>query len=174
MADLEPMAVIPPKTGVITEEDKAFANSVVATFPECFLGGSYIVNGDDAHDIDVVVPHSIWPAVRSHFAGQIGKVQKEIPTEDEDITEEDRLVCVYRRGNVDLLVIRDTYVGTYRAAVEAMKANPELYRTREERVRLHVRLADELRLEHGWDTEEIVVARRRKRYGKGGSSGDYT
>lgn len=164
---------MPVKDGIITDADEAFAESIVARWPDTFRGGSYIVHGRDAGDIDVVIPHRLWPEIRAALAGQVMKVQKEFPTEEEDITEEDRLVCVYRRGNVDLLVIRDAYVESYANAVRDMRDRPEDFLTREARVRVHVYYADELRREHGWPLEEDIVRKRRHRFKAWGGTGEY-
>lgn len=156
----------------LLDEDVAFAQEVLALCPGSFLGGSYIVKGRQAHDIDVVIPNHRWPELRKALSGRIVKVRTDIPTEQEDISDlpdDERLVTVYRRWNVDLLVIHDDYVKTYAEAVRQMTERPEDYWEREDRVALHVRLADEQRAERGLPDELTIIARRKA----SGRSGQY-
>lgn len=151
--------------GMITPEDIAFAAEVVQFTPGSFLGGSYVVKGDEANDIDVIIPHAEWPRTRSHFSDRITKVRADIPTEQEDTADfedDERLVTVYRRGHVDLIVVRDDYTESYSRAVTAMVTDPERFAERPARVAIHVFYADEVRAERGLPLEaEIKAARRR-------------
>jgi hypothetical protein len=156
----------------LTDEDIAFADEVLALCPGSFLGGSYVVKGRAAHDIDVVIPNHRWAELRKALSGRIVKVRTDIPTEAEDISDlpdDERLVTVYRRWNVDLLVIHDMYVPTYQEAVRQMTDSPDLYQDREERVALHVRLADAVREERGLPDEFTIIAERKAR----GKTGEY-
>ena len=164
----------------ITDDDVAFAEEVLAFTPGSFLGGSYVVKGREAKDIDVIIPHAEWPRTREHFHGRIQKVLKEIPTEREDIhdLDDERLVTVYRRGAVDLIVVADAYLGSYRAATDAMRADPVRYAERPARVAIHIFEADKVREKLGRPLEAELRANRRTLspvgggHG-GGSSGDY-
>jgi hypothetical protein len=161
------------KSGVITQDDVDFANEVVRfTAGAAFLGGSYVVNGTKAHDIDVVIPHGIWPVVRSFFAGRICKVRMDVPVEAEDsmdFPDEERLVTVYRRYNVDLIVVRDDYVDSYHEATKTMAANPERFQERSARVAIHIHYADQVRLARGTPLEAEIKAARRRRVRDGES-----
>lgn len=167
---------IPIKTGRIEDEDVEFAEEVLRLCPGSFLGGSYVALGRAAGDIDVVIPHAQWKDLRRALSGRIKKVRAEFPTEQEDTSDmpdDDRLVTVYRRGNVDLLVIHDGFVRSYEQAVHDIKSDPERFSTREARVAIHIHYADLHRAELGLPFEsEIIAARRRK--GQFGGSGDYT
>jgi hypothetical protein len=155
------------KTGKLTPEDIAFANEVVEyTSGAAFLGGSYVVKGAEAGDIDVVVPHGIWPVVRSQFKDRICKVRMDIPVEAEDsmdFPDEERLVTVYRRYNVDIIVVRDDYVESYHKATDIMAQNPERFQTRSARVAIHIHYADQVRLVRGTPLEAEIKAARRAR-----------
>jgi hypothetical protein len=154
----------------LQDDDIAFAEEVLAMCPGSFLGGSFVVKGRAAHDIDVVIPNAQWPALRKALSGRIVKVRTDIPTEAEDISDlpdDERLVTVYRRWNVDLLVIHDLYLPTYEEAVRQMTDSPDLYQERDARVALHVRLADAVREERDLPFESEIIARR-KSLGKTG------
>lgn len=156
----------------LLDEDVAFAEEVLALCPGSFLGGSYVVKGRQAHDIDVVIPNHRWPELRKALSGRIVKVRTDIPTEQEEISDlpdDERLVTVYRRWNVDLLVIHDLYVPTYKEAVRQMTERPSDFLEREARVALHIRLADEVREERGLPDELTIIATRKAR----GKTGEY-
>lgn len=143
----------------ITAEDYAFADEVTAFEPTSFYGGSFIVKGGAASDIDIVIPQGVWPRVREHFGSRIEKVQRDVPVEMEAVVPDDeRLVCVYRRGSVDLIVVADAYVGSYTKAIAAMRADPDRYAERPARVALHVHFADEVRLQRGLPLEAEIKA----------------
>lgn len=173
---METQSLIPAKTKVITDEDTAFAYEVLRLCPSAFLGGSYVVHGREAGDIDVVVPHKDWPALRSALSGRIAKVRKDIPTEAEDesdLLDDDRLVTVYRRGNVDLLVVKDEFIPSYRKAVEAMQRDPESFQDRDSRVAIHIYYADEYRREHDLPLEEEIIRARKANGGGARRTGEY-
>lgn len=176
---MEPMKVqetIPSKTKVITDEDVDFAYEVLRLCPKAFLGGSFVVHGRGAGDIDVVVPHVEWRALRAALSGRIMKVRRDIPTEAEDesdLLDDDRLVTVYRRGNVDLLVIKDEFIPSYQKAVAAMRRDPEAYQERDARVAVHIYYADEYRREHSLPLEEEIIRVRKANGGGAKRTGEY-
>ena len=146
---------------MITDDDESFVLEVLAFCPSAFRGGSYVIKGRDAGDIDVVIPHADWPRVRDHFAGRIEKVLRERPVELEaEIEEDERLVCVYRRGAVDLIVVSDMFVESYRFAIRDIVADPDRYAERPARVAIHVFYADEVRVRNGMLTEAEIRAKR--------------
>jgi hypothetical protein len=138
----------------ITKDDIDFANEVVNITPGSFLGGSYVVKGTEAGDIDVIVPLVSWEATRTHYGDRIQKVLRDIPvTEEAGVPDDERLVCVYRRGAVDIIVVADDYVEAYQKATIAIKADPVRFAERPARVAIHIFYADEVRVSKGLLTE---------------------
>lgn len=159
-----------PHAQMITEADAEFAAMVLTMVPGSFLGGSYVVKGADAGDIDVIIPHKEWPQARAALHGRIEKVRKELPTEEEDAGRElddDRLVTVYRRGSVDLIVVADAFIESYRKAISTMVADKPRFAERPARVAVHIYYADEVRIETGRLLEAELKAKR------GHGSGEY-
>jgi hypothetical protein len=108
--------------------------------PNSFIGGSYVVKGLEAADIDIVVPLFDCDVTKLEAAGfEQYRFESEDPKYAEALNDPlNRLVFTFRRGNLNLIVINNDYLPAYRGAVAAMAADPDRYAERDDRVRLHV------------------------------------
>lgn len=115
--------------------------------PNSFIGGSYVVKGLEANDIDIVVPLFDCDVSKLEAAGfEQYRFESGDPKYEEALTDPlNRLVFTFRRGNINLIVINNDYLPAYRGVVAVMAANPERYADREDRVHLHVKACTALK-----------------------------
>lgn len=127
----------------LTTEDVKQAEFFVKKFPECFIGGSFVVKYLDANDIDILIPWSLW----------VEKIRDLITPYSEDILGDPRyqvetqlyaLREARQMGNLQFLAIRDKFMDAYRGAVDEMKDSPELFMERDARIAVHRRYRQEV------------------------------
>lgn len=108
--------------------------------PNSFIGGSYVVKGLEANDIDIVVPLFDCDVSKLEAAGfEQYRFENGDPKYDEALNDPlQRLVFTFRRGNINLIVINNDYLPAYRGAVAAMVSYPDRYTERYDRVLLHI------------------------------------
>lgn len=117
------------------------AEAFVQKFPTCFIGGSFVVKGKAANDIDICVPWSLW----------VSDIRDKIMDSSCDILGDPRyaveqVLYALREArqwhDIQFLAIRDEYMPAYRDAVEEMKASPEAFQERDARVAVHKKHRD--------------------------------
>lgn len=116
-------------------------------FPH-IIGGSYVINPDAANDIDLYVPSYHEPDeeyIRNNGWRRLEQGDEKYPEIDNE-----RLHCVYEKINEDgfklnLIVVGACYWPAYVGAVVAMRANRELYQTRDERIALHKKYCSQIK-----------------------------
>lgn len=118
-------------------------DSVCKVFEYCtsaMLGGSQVVNKVAANDFDVFV-HQY--DIDNFNTARFGFRQLQQGDAKYDEIDHQRLFNVYEKlgtdgeKKVNVIVVGAVYWPAYIGAIYAMKANPELYQTRDERIKLH-------------------------------------
>lgn len=129
---------------MLSDETVAEAQDFIADYPASFIGGSYLVNPTGAKDIDIVVP--AWEHDESAFV-QSGYT-KFCHEDDSKYADDElqRIVGTYRKGDINLLVIKPVYYPAYLGAAAAMTRQPAAYMQRDERINLHVQLCKAVKL----------------------------
>lgn len=103
-----------------------------AKFRWAFVSGSYITNPDTANDVDLVIPE--WERPEGVLeANGFTRMNKEYG--DSVVVPE--LNGTWRKGSLNVLVIRSDYAVAYKAALLHMTISPDQYQTREDRIALH-------------------------------------
>lgn len=118
------------------------ASHFVSKVPGTFIGGSFVVNPTEANDIDIVVPLSTWLTACKE---KIIPNAVDILTHDDKYNEEVQTYALaecWQWGDIQFLAIRDDYIPAYRAAVQEMLANPELFQERDDRIAAHKKHRD--------------------------------
>lgn len=118
----------------------------ITTMCGAFIGGSFIVNSEEANDIDVVIGSSEYGSIKKTYTFledfEPSLVEQEVSTEYDHIYE---LIATYKYKGVNLLVVRDEFIAAYKGAVVEMMNNPDEYQTREARIELHQRYKQVIR-----------------------------
>ncbi|QIG67200.1 hypothetical protein [Rhizobium phage RHEph15] len=119
--------------------------TLLLRFTPHLIGGSYVVNPDAANDIDVLIHEYLHTGeLQTHL---LSKGFHTMRSDDEryDTIDNARLMAVYE-GKIgddkcNILVVGATFWPAYQGAIAAMRNDPELYTTRDERIELHRSLA---------------------------------
>lgn len=117
-----------------------------------YVGGSVIVNPDEANDFDIFMGRSAYGNTKPYkfrlTTWKIGGGKEETVFVDswDDRSEyyqsnntDNALHGTYRSecGKYNLIVVEDDFVLAFKIAANIMAAHPESYRDRDERIRLH-------------------------------------
>lgn len=127
---------------------------IMATQMGGLIGGSFVVDPDNANDIDIFVGASAFNlfAERRGYRGYCDHfVHNGIEFDDsfssgreyyESNNEDDALVTTLRStcGTYNVIVVQDDFVLAFKMALMRMTAAPEKFKTKAERVSLHHQL----------------------------------
>lgn len=128
-----------------TKEEKQLAGMMVygGEYDTIRIGGSYITNPDTANDIDLII--SAWEFYKKEehipweAQGWVKQCNDNGVASELEYDTDFAIICHYRKGAINLIVINNIFYPAYVGAIRAMHNNPELYQTREKRVELHSR-----------------------------------
>lgn len=116
------------------------------------IGGSFIVDRENANDIDVFTSRTAFARYcdkrvfgEEPYSFEQGVTFDRKQWDDcdryQESNKDDALVCTYRSDaegfNVNLIIVNDEYVVAFQAATNAMRRTPELFKDREARIKLH-------------------------------------
>ena len=130
----------------VTEEDIEIARTILDTYEGSFVGGSYIVNSEEANDIDILISPDQW--YKNYLWLKSAYPQwkyKDNGAIDAGYSQDHEINVVAYVGKVNLIVSKPDFIPAYKAAVVEMRRNPELYQTRDERVELHQSFKNKIR-----------------------------
>lgn len=122
---------------------------------EYMIGGSYVVDSKAANDVDIIVHELSHRALGSSMMGF-----HRLSSGDEKYDEIDhaRIIEIYEGkvadDKVNIIVVGSAFWPAYMGAVNEMRNNPEMYRSREDRVHLHRSLARQVAEIAGIDIAE--------------------
>lgn len=109
---------------------------------EYMIGGSYVVDKQAANDVDIIVHELSHRAIGPAMMGF-----HKLSSGDEKYDEIDhvRIIEIYEGkvagDKVNIIVVGSAFWPAYMGAVNEMRNNPDMYRSREDRVHLHRSLA---------------------------------
>lgn len=102
------------------------------------LAGSVHVNIDEANDIDIVVSYDQWERCqRDYNLKEFNLVQSATESDGTYQVALYELMAVWSCGKVNILVYNPDFIPAIKAAIRDMKRNPELFGTRDARIKLH-------------------------------------
>lgn len=112
---------------------------VLMNHDPAMIGGSYVVNPEQANDIDIIVHEFLH---HPEWLNNLGFVALQKGDKDYDEIDHVRLINVYERYAVDekkvnVIVVGAAFWPAYVGAIQWMKYYPHLYQTREQRIELH-------------------------------------
>lgn len=109
---------------------------------EYMIGGSYVVDKQAANDVDIIV-HEL--SHRAVGPAMMGFRKLSIGDEKYDEIDHVRIIEIYEGkvadDKVNIIVVGSAFWPAYMGAVNEMRNNPDMYRSREDRVHLHRSLA---------------------------------
>lgn len=138
------------RIGNFNQEDIDLTKLVMALHEDSFIGGSFVVHLWEANDIDIVVSTSA--ADHKWLGTNLYRQDFESNPAYDGIGE---LHSTYRKGNVNVLVVRDDFVDCYREAAQTMKTRPEQYQDRKQRVYFHQMLKNIVRRRLGQEEYDL-------------------
>lgn len=124
---------------------------IIATKMEGLIGGSFVVDPNNANDIDIFVgksaftvfmerrsyriysPEFVFNDIEFFDSFESGREYYESNNEDDALFTTYRSVC----GTYNLIVVNDDFVQAFKISLNIMTAWPEKYKTKEARVELH-------------------------------------
>lgn len=126
------------KEPVLDRHDTFLAAEILRTVHGSFLMGSYPVLKMEARDIDVAVPEAMWGAFTKLWGTRFDLTHNA----DEEVYTDDApaFLANYRNldgGRVNVLIIRDRYVGAMMNAAAVAAAEPEYYKDATVRIALY-------------------------------------
>lgn len=114
--------------------DYQLALELIARVPDSFIGGSYIIDPDNANDIDIVVPQRSHSYLSTDNCLKYG-LHSYSPTGEEyeqDVVLE-YIIQLYRgNGGINVIVVADHYYVAYLAGKLEYERNPDKYRGNKE------------------------------------------
>lgn len=143
---IDPISVLAVATGlvpaqsvepIITQESRDLAHELVERFG-VHRGGSYLVKGNYANDIDLFMTNDVFVGV----CDWLYKNGHNITVNDAGakLYEDDggyALHAVVNIGQVQLIVVKDHYEPAYIKAAEMMQRDPGQFQDKADRVALH-------------------------------------
>lgn len=132
--DLSPIAV----ETFVRPDEVAKAIRITQLFPDATLGGSFIVLGYAAHDVDVFMNWDTWRKVITWLTEQGQEViYKNHKLSDYKHDAGYALLTVADWGQVQFIVIKDEYMPAYEKCAELMNKDPHLFQDKADRIALH-------------------------------------
>lgn len=122
---------------ILTVADVALANSI-AEKAGGQLGGSYLVHGVYANDIDVFMTEHQWRQIDNWLFEQ--GIYPDVNDAGAKLYEDDggyALDGVYNIGKVQIILVKPHYVAAYERCAAIMKDNPGIFHEKADRVALH-------------------------------------
>lgn len=122
---------------IISPEDEALAKELVQRTGGQ-IGGSFLVHGVHANDIDVFMTEHQWRSADNWLFEQ--GVYPDVNDEGAKLYEDDggyALDGVYNIGRVQIILVKPHYVDAYKRCAAIMNDNPGIFHDKADRVALH-------------------------------------
>ncbi len=123
------------------------------------IGGSYVVDPKAANDVDIII-HEYTHVYGKHV---LPASFRELREGDEKYDEIDnvRIITIYEgmigQDKCNIIVVGAAFWPAYMGAINEMRNNPEMYRSREDRIHLHRSLSRQVADIAGIDIPEAAL-----------------